>query len=110
MSTAPCEKRRGRLLNGNPSGDFSKAPRCGAKTRSGGACLAPAMRDKRRCRLHGGHSTGPRTAEGAERAAKANLRHGRYTKEWKAEQQQARQLRRETREMIAWLERKWGVD
>src|SRR5690242_13987723 len=31
MSGMPEEKRRGRLKNGNPPGDFAKAPRCGAK-------------------------------------------------------------------------------
>ncbi len=29
--------------NGNPAGDFSKAPRCGAKTRRGTECQCPAM-------------------------------------------------------------------
>ena len=28
-------QRRGWLKNGNPPGDFNKAPRCGAKTRKG---------------------------------------------------------------------------
>ncbi|WP_311925022.1 HGGxSTG domain-containing protein [Microvirga sp. 3-52] len=28
--------------------------RCGATTRSGTACLAPAVRGKTRCRMHGG--------------------------------------------------------
>ena len=51
----------GRLKNGNAPGDFSKAPRCGAKTRRGTPCQCPAMAGKRRCRLHGGKSTGPRT-------------------------------------------------
>jgi hypothetical protein len=35
----------GPLRNGNPRGDPSKAPRCGAKTRRGTACLCPAMRN-----------------------------------------------------------------
>ena len=34
-----------------------------------------------RCRMHGGKSTGPRTPEGRERSRRANLKHGRYTKE-----------------------------
>jgi len=40
--------RRGRLKNGNPSGDYMKAPRCGAKNRQGNHCQCPAMRGKRR--------------------------------------------------------------
>ncbi|HYS87985.1 MAG TPA: HGGxSTG domain-containing protein, partial [Bradyrhizobium sp.] len=30
------------------------SPRCGAKIRSGGSCRSPAVRGKRRCRMHGG--------------------------------------------------------
>ena len=67
-------QRRGRLKNGNPSGDFSKAPRCGAKTRKGTPCQAPAMANGR-CRMHGGCSPG------APLGNKNALKHGRYTKE-----------------------------
>jgi hypothetical protein len=65
--------RRGRLKNGNPAGDFLAAPRCGARTRCGGECRQPAMPNGR-CRLHGGLSTGPRTA--AARSRRARLTHG----------------------------------
>jgi hypothetical protein len=67
--------RRGRLNNGNPGGDFLAAPRCGAKTRTGCACRQPAMAN-RRCRFHGGKSTGPRTTEGLAHARRARLVHG----------------------------------
>jgi hypothetical protein len=76
-SAAPL-RRRGQLKNGNPSGDFLAAPRCGAKTRAGCPCRQPAMRNGR-CRLHGGKSTGARTAEGQRRAQTARLVHGRRT-------------------------------
>ena len=56
---------------------------CGAKTRSGHACRKPALKRKRRCRLHGGASTGPKTAEGRARIAAAQLKHGRYVN-WRA--------------------------
>src|SRR4051794_18152556 len=55
--------------------------RCGAKTRSGNTCRSPAVRGKTRCRLHGGLSTGPRTAEGVERIRKARTKHGRRSAE-----------------------------
>jgi len=51
----------------------AKIPRCGARTRTGERCLeSPATHPRHpgyyvpsgRCRLHGGASTGPRTAEG----------------------------------------------
>ena len=55
--------------------------RCDAKTRKGTACQRPANKKNRRCRVHGGASTGPRTKEGRARISDANLRHGRYTKD-----------------------------
>src|ERR1022692_1003755 len=81
----------GWLKNGNPSGDPSGAPRCGAKTRKGKKCLAPAMCNGR-CRMHGGASTGPRTPEGLARSRRANWKHGLYSTEAKAEQLLFRQL------------------
>jgi hypothetical protein len=68
---------RGWLRYGNPPGDPTTAPRCGAVTRAGTACQAPAMRAKRRCRMHGGRSTGPRTLAGLARLRAAATRHGR---------------------------------
>ena len=44
---------------------------CEAKTRQGTACRKRPLRGKRRCRLHGGLSTGPRTAAGRARIAEA---------------------------------------
>ena len=46
-------------------------PRCGARTRKGDPCLVRVEPGKRRCRFHGGLSTGPRTAEGKARIAAA---------------------------------------
>ena len=54
--------------------------RCGAKTRSGGMCQNPAIGGRNRCKLHGGRSTGPRTAEGKARVAAAHTKHGRRSK------------------------------
>jgi hypothetical protein len=73
-------ERRGRLRNGAEPGDFLAAPRCGSRTRAGGCCRQPAMRNGR-CRLHGGLSTGPRTAEGRARCAHARRIHGFYSAE-----------------------------
>jgi hypothetical protein len=66
-------RRPGRLKNGNRSGNPELAPRCGARNRRGLPCQAPAVRGKRRCRLHGGHSTGPRTLEGLARLRASRL-------------------------------------
>jgi hypothetical protein len=57
--------------------------RCGARARSRGGlpCQAPPVLDPEtglprngRCKLHGGRSTGPRTAEGRQRIAEAQRR------------------------------------
>jgi hypothetical protein len=72
--------RRGRLRNGAVPGDFLAAPRCAARTRAGGCCRQPAMRNGR-CRMHGGLSTGPRTVEGRARCAAARRTHGFYSAE-----------------------------
>jgi len=40
---------------------------CGARTRSGGLCKRTELGPSGRCKLHGGASTGPKTAEGKAR-------------------------------------------
>lgn len=47
---------------------------CGAKTRQGTPCRCKSVPGKQRCKLHGGLSTGAKTAEGRERIAKAQRR------------------------------------
>jgi len=56
--------------------------RCLARTRSKEACQKYAIHGKNRCRLHGGLSTGPKTAEGKERIATAHWKHGRRSKQF----------------------------
>jgi hypothetical protein len=84
------------LRNGNRPGNPANAPRCGAKarTRGGVPCRNAAMPNGR-CRLHGGASTGPRTAEGKRRAAQANWKHGKRSQATIAARRAARaELRR----------------
>ncbi len=95
----PHEQRRGWLRHGNPPGDFSRAPRCEARTRRGTPCQCPAMRNGR-CRLHGGLSTGPKTAEGVERIRRASTTHGRRSQAARAERQYLRILTKECRLLL----------
>lgn len=95
----PQATRRGWLKNNNPPGDPNTAPRCGAKTRRGTPCRAPAMANGR-CRMHGGKSTGPRTPEGLERSRKANWKHGYYSAESIAMRRYISWLLRESRDII----------
>ena len=59
---------------------------CLAKTRSGGACQLTGNPRNGRCYLHGGASTGPKTAEGCARIAAAQYKHGRRSKAFVAAQ------------------------
>jgi hypothetical protein len=59
---------------------------CSAKSkRTGVQCQAVALSGKTKCRVHGGLSTGPRTAEGKARIAAARLVHGEATRVARAE-------------------------
>ena len=61
--------------------------RCGAKTRSGGACRSPAVSGKRRCRMHGGAP-----GSGAPKANRNARKHGRFTRDAIAERRQIQAL------------------
>ena len=99
IGATPHDKRRGMLRNANPSGDFSKAARCGAKTRRGTSCQCPAMANGR-CRLHGGLSTGAKTEEGVERIRRAVTKHGRYSAAAIAERRRFREMFKKCREVV----------
>jgi hypothetical protein len=45
--------------------------KCGATNRKGLPCMARALPGKKRCKFHGGLSTGPKTPEGKQRIAQA---------------------------------------
>jgi len=72
---------------------------CGAKTRSGKPCAKYPMNEKRRCRLHGGLSTGPKTAEGKARIAAAQLKHGRYVN-WREKRAKEKHYLAETERLL----------
>lgn len=64
------------------------SPRCGARTRKGTPCQAPAMANGR-CRMHGGKSTG------APKGNKNAWKHGYYSLEAISERRQLNALLRE---------------
>jgi hypothetical protein len=90
---------RGWLRNLNLGGDLTKAARCAAKNRRGLPCQCPAMANGR-CRLHGGKSTGPKTAAGIERIRRAATKDGRHTKAARAEHEQYWKLVQDCREVL----------
>jgi hypothetical protein len=68
---------------------FHSLGECSAKTRSGGQCQRAGNPKNGRCHLHGGASTGPKTAEGRARIAAAQFKHGRRSKKAIAERKAA---------------------
>ncbi|WP_338466250.1 HGGxSTG domain-containing protein [Novosphingobium sp. ZN18A2] len=71
------------------------SPRCGARTRSGAPCRAPAIAGATRCRMHGGKGSG------APRGNRNALRHGLYTKASLAQDRDARLLIKRVKEELA---------
>ena len=70
------------------------SPRCGAKTRSGPSCRAPAVSGKGRCRMHGGAK-----GSGAPKENQNAFKHGTFTKAAFQERAELRELIREVREL-----------
>ena len=87
--------RRGALRHGNPPGDPWSAPRCGAKTRRGTPCGCPAIRGRRRCRLHGGRSPG------APKGNRHGWKHGRRSAAAVAERKRRAAAARDVGGLIA---------
>ena len=80
--------------------------RCEARTRRGTPCQRPGNKINGRCKLHGGHSTGPWTAEGIARLAESKTTHGRTTMPERAKAKYraevGRQVMRELKEIETW--------
>ena len=71
------------------------SPRCGARTRKGTDCLAPAVTGKRRCRMHGGAE-----GSGAPEGNKNALKHGLYTRQALEERRRLRKLVADARKTL----------
>ena len=78
------------------------AQRCGARRRDDQTCQGPAMQNGR-CRMHGGKSTGPRTANGLQRCRQASWKHGLRSAAAIAERRKAAVTSRLLRHLIAAL-------
>lgn len=77
------------------TGPMLTSPRCGAKTRADGACRAPAVRGKRRCRMHGGAA-----GSGAPSGNRNARRNGWFTGGSLAEREQMKALVEEARKLL----------
>ena len=83
--------------------------RCEAVTRKGTLCQRPETKQNGRCKLHGGRSTGPRTAEGVASLTASKTTHGRTTA---AERAKARHRSKVGRKVMRELKdiEQWAVD
>jgi hypothetical protein len=79
--------------------------RCGARTRRGTECLKPALKDRNRCQLHGGRSCGATTLAGREKLAASKTKHGRFTKQKRAEAKRRAETGRRVRGELKRIER-----
>lgn len=77
------------------TGPMLASPRCGARTRTGGACRAPAVHGRKRCRMHGGAA-----GSGAPKANRNARKHGLFTGEAIAERRQIQALLAEARRLL----------
>jgi hypothetical protein len=77
------------------TGPMLASRRCGAKTRAGETCRAPAVHGKRRCRMHGGAPL-----SGAPRGNRNARKHGRFTGDAIAERKQIQALLGEARKLL----------
>ncbi|MCC8959615.1 hypothetical protein H8B02_41280 [Bradyrhizobium sp. Pear77] len=77
------------------AGPMLASRRCGAKTRCGGACRAPAVQGKTRCRMHGGAK-----GSGAPRANQNAHKHGLFSRDAIAERRQIRALLGDVRKVL----------
>ncbi|WP_346771822.1 HGGxSTG domain-containing protein [Bradyrhizobium sp. 170] len=73
--------------------DMQRAPRCGARTRSGKPCQSPGMPNGR-CRMHGGPSPG------APKGNQNAFKHGRYSASSIQHRRQIAALINEMREVV----------
>jgi hypothetical protein len=81
------------------TGAMLASPRCGAKTRCGGACRSPAVYGKKRCRMHGGAR-----GSGAPRANRNARKHGLFTGDAIAERRRIQVLLGEARKLLEEME------
>lgn len=79
---------------------MAASPRCGATTRGGLACRAPAMCGKLRCRMHGGAP-----GSGAPRGNHNARTHGAFTRDRIAERRSIRELLGEAGKLLEKMER-----
>jgi len=77
------------------TGPMLASPRCGANIRSGGSCRSPAVRGKKRCRMHGGAP-----GSGAPRGNQNARQRGLFTNDAIVERKQVQALLADARKLL----------
>lgn len=77
------------------TGPMRASLRCGARTRSGRPCRSPAVRGKRRCRMHGGAK-----GSGAPIGNHNALKQGLHTQQARARRVEVSDLIRQAKRLI----------
>jgi hypothetical protein len=79
----------------NPMQKAHDAPRCGAKTRRGTPCQSPMVRDRKRCRMHGGAY-----GSGAPKGNRNAWKHGLRSKKYLAGKRRGREIIRKLKDLM----------
>lgn len=77
------------------TGPMRQSPRCGAKTRKGTPCQSPAVKGKKRCRMHGGAK-----GSGAPLGNQNAFKHGEHSHEAKEFRRHVRHLLKSGKQML----------
>ncbi len=101
--TTHSPRPQGARPDGEAIGRMLASRRCGAPTRTGGLCRAPAVKDKLRCRKHGG-AAGVGPPNGNRNARK----HGLYAAAERAEQRRIMDFVRECNRVLDEFDKVYG--
>lgn len=83
------------MSDGSDRPSMHRSRRCGARTRKGTPCQAPAVQGKVRCRMHGGAN-----GSGAPKGNRNALKTGLYTAEAIALRNMVRSLTAHSRKLL----------
>ena len=90
-------------------GPYWQGIKCEARTRRGTLCQRPGNKFTGRCRLHGGHSTGPISKDGVARITTSKTIHGRFTKAEREKAKRRAEIGRMVMREVNVIEQ-WAVD
>ena len=93
--TMTNKPRRGTSPHKRNTGPMLNSRRCGARTRQGTPCRAPAVSGQKRCRMHGGAR-----GSGAPKNNKNALKHGAYTRSSQQQRAAVRALLAEAQKLL----------